>query len=793
MSDRFGQYEIIRKLATGGMAEVFLAKQTGMAGFERHVCIKRILPHLSEQQDFIDMFQDEARIAANLIHPNIAQIYDIGTEGDSHYIAMEYVRGEDLRRVYNQEVSRGRAMPFEPAAQIIMGSAAGLDFAHRHTNLDGKHLGLVHRDISPQNIIVTYDGHAKIVDFGVAKAAGKVTETRSGVLKGKYSYMSPEQASGDPVDSRTDIFALGITLYEVTTGTRLFKRENEIETLHAVIGCDVTLPTDLVPDYPEDLEYIVMRALSADPSDRYTYAGDMERDLEQFLINRGHPSGASSLATYMQDLFSEKLADEMLFGGPVWEENMTPAPSKRSKRSKRSKKTAEAPTDIKPIGEADATIIEDSAGGEKSNSRKDDPWAGMAEEWTEAQGVDRDATETQGASENNPSIASQVMSSPLSSPIILNPAHRSPLSAYFFMILLVIGAFGSASVAGYLFATTRQNHGLSQNSGTLLVDSEPRVAWVKFEGDGANKLNARYQNFITPFNITEGLPVGHNLKAKFSWKDKTSVLVVIPAVESSMVPPPLFASKPDHNQAAQTQTSLRLISVPSGASIFVDNKKLDIKTPAFIPIKGGESHTIEYQLDGYSSRSEKVYVEAGKVRIVEFQLYPTSSATKTKETPPAPAPQVAQPGPKPKASPQVRPKKKPATLSITAPLKLKVYVGKRYLGDTPIHNLSLAAGTHNLRFRHSGEGLSFNRKVRLTSAKSEHLDIQLRKGRLMVNARPWAWVQIGKKPAAESPFNKELWEGTYKVIIECGKTRQHHDQTVTIVPGSTKRVKVKCK
>ncbi len=317
MSERFGNYEILRKIATGGMAEVFLAKQTGIGGFERLVCIKRILPHLGEQEDFINMFQDEARIAANLVHPNIAQIYDIGRVQGSYYIAMEYVKGEDLRRIYNQEVARGRAMPLEPAAQIIMGAAAGLDIAHRQTSIDGRPLSIVHRDVSPQNILVTYDGHVKIVDFGVAKASGKLAETRIGVLKGKYSYMSPEQAAGDPIDARTDIFALGITLYEVTTGVRLFKRETELETLHAVIDCKVTKPSEIVPRYDREFEQIVMRALAHDPDERYQTANELMRELEKFIVKRGQATGASSLGPYMQDLFAEKLADDMLLGGPA--------------------------------------------------------------------------------------------------------------------------------------------------------------------------------------------------------------------------------------------------------------------------------------------------------------------------------------------------------------------------------------------------------------------------------------------------------------------------------------------
>ena len=284
MGETFGNYELLRRIATGGMAEVFLAKQRGIGGFERLVCIKRILPHLAVQQDFVTMFMDEARIAASLVHPNIAQIYEVGRVDDAHYIAMEYVRGEDLRHVYNEEVARGRAMPAGPAAQIAMGAACGLDHAHRQTTIDGRPLEIVHRDVSPQNVLVTFDGHVKLVDFGVAKAVGKAAETKAGVLKGKYSYMSPEQAAGETVDARTDVFALGVTLYEVTTGQRLFRRDNEIETLHAVIACEVPPPSAVLPGYDPELEAVVVRALAREAAARFQSAGDLAQALERFLL-----------------------------------------------------------------------------------------------------------------------------------------------------------------------------------------------------------------------------------------------------------------------------------------------------------------------------------------------------------------------------------------------------------------------------------------------------------------------------------------------------------------------------
>ena len=216
--ENYGEYQLIKKLATGGMAQIYLARQQGLEGFEKLLVVKRILPHLAENEDFIKMFLDEARIAARLNHPNIVQIFNLGSQDDTFFIAMEYIHGEDVRRVWKRADQAGKDLPVPMVCRIIMDAAAGLDYAHKKTDQVGKPLGIVHRDISPQNILVTFEGGVKVVDFGIAKAADQATVTKSGVLKGKYSYMSPEQASGQKIDHRTDIFALGTVLYELLTG-----------------------------------------------------------------------------------------------------------------------------------------------------------------------------------------------------------------------------------------------------------------------------------------------------------------------------------------------------------------------------------------------------------------------------------------------------------------------------------------------------------------------------------------------------------------------------------------------
>ena len=225
---RFGKYTLLRKLAMGGMAELFLALQKSVAGFEKLLVIKRILPAMNRDRAFIDMLLHEARIAATLTHANIVQIFDVGQVDGTYYIAMEHVHGEDLRGIVRQMRKKGVIeFPLEHAIEIMLGVTSGLSYAHEKRDLDGSPLNIVHRDISPQNVVVTFSGDVKIVDFGIAKSDTKMTiETQSGKLKGKVPYMSPEQARGEAIDARSDVFAVGVMLFELTTGRRLFKGQS---------------------------------------------------------------------------------------------------------------------------------------------------------------------------------------------------------------------------------------------------------------------------------------------------------------------------------------------------------------------------------------------------------------------------------------------------------------------------------------------------------------------------------------------------------------------------------------
>ena len=307
----FGKYALQRKLAEGGMAEVFLARQGGpdsIGGFEKLVVIKRILPALSKEESFLKMFLNEARVAARLNHPNIVQIWDLGRIEELYFIAMEYVHGEDLREMF-QRADQKHVHPSQGLiCRVLADTLAGLHYAHTRVSPEGKPLGLVHRDVSPQNVIVTYEGSIKLVDFGIAKATRATSEqTQAGLFKGKFAYMSPEQSRGQPVDARSDVFSVGILLWELLTWRRLFKRPTEMATLIAVAEDEIPSPRSIDPSVPEPLEKIVMRALRRPLDERYASAQDMRADLETLIRDMRWEADALHLARFMRDLFVDKL------------------------------------------------------------------------------------------------------------------------------------------------------------------------------------------------------------------------------------------------------------------------------------------------------------------------------------------------------------------------------------------------------------------------------------------------------------------------------------------------------
>jgi len=297
-----GKYRLIRRLGVGGMGDVYLARVEGLAGFEKHVAVKLLHEHLVGEEMVMESFLAEARLAANLSHANIAQLYDLGQSDGMYFIAMEYVSGLDLRALMAEAAKRDERLPIPLCCHVVARLCDGLDHAHRKRDAAGRPLKLVHRDVSPSNCLVSFSGEVKLIDFGIAKAAGENSRTRTGMIKGKTAYLSPEQVQGWSLDRRSDVFSVGIVLYELLCGPRPFAGESELSVMEAIRDVRYLPPGDLDPDLPPGLSAIVTRALAKDPQARYQWASEMVTDLEGYLFSRGELISARDVAEFIKGL-----------------------------------------------------------------------------------------------------------------------------------------------------------------------------------------------------------------------------------------------------------------------------------------------------------------------------------------------------------------------------------------------------------------------------------------------------------------------------------------------------------
>jgi eukaryotic-like serine/threonine-protein kinase len=306
MAQQQQRYKVLEKIASGGMAEVFRAESAGLEGFKKTVAIKRVLPHLSEKKQFIGMFLDEARVSAQLSHSNCVQVFDIGVGDNTYFIVMEYVDGADLKGVIEHRRKSSTPFPVEEACLICVRICEGLSYAHELTDNSGESLHIVHRDMSPPNVLITRFGEVKIVDFGLAKANSQLEKSEPGIIKGKFSYLSPEAAQGLPVDAKTDIFAVGIILWELLAGRRLFMGETDLETVRMVQQARVPPIRQFNPKVSVELERVMMRALAGDPAARYQTARDFGRDLNNMLFHMGRAVSSFDIAQLVEPIRLER-------------------------------------------------------------------------------------------------------------------------------------------------------------------------------------------------------------------------------------------------------------------------------------------------------------------------------------------------------------------------------------------------------------------------------------------------------------------------------------------------------
>jgi len=303
-----GRYRILSELGRGGMSNVFLAVASGPGGVNKLVVLKALLPDLATEGYALSMFMDEARLAAQLNHPNVVQTYEVGTEGDRHVIVMEYLEGQSMSACVRRAAAEGNPIPIPLQLRIIINALDGLHYAHELSGYEGASLQLVHRDISPQNVFVTYDGQVKVLDFGIAKATSASTHTAAGVMKGKIAYMAPEQIVGGAVDRRADLYSVGCMLWAAATGVKLWKDTPDVQIMRRAISGDIPTPQSVNPECDDDLNAIVLKALAREPDDRYATALELQHDLEVYVERFGAAAKQKEIARCVSTLFADTRA-----------------------------------------------------------------------------------------------------------------------------------------------------------------------------------------------------------------------------------------------------------------------------------------------------------------------------------------------------------------------------------------------------------------------------------------------------------------------------------------------------
>ncbi len=568
-----GQYYIMEKIAQGGMAEIYKGLAYDVHGInQKAVCIKKILSHLSADKDFIGSIIDEAKLAVKLVHGNIAQTYDLGKVGDDYYMVMEYVDGATLSQINKRCIKDGKLIPVHILAYFISEIASGLDYMHRRTDEDGRLLHIVHRDISPQNIMVSYSGTVKIIDFGIAKAAFKAGPTESGILKGKFAYMSPEQAYGDAIDHRSDIYSLGIILHEMLTGKRLFKASDSRQTIRNVRRAQVELPSALRSGLSEDIDRIVMKALAKDRRLRYSYASDLRDELTKYL-HKHHPGfKPSDAAAFVQELFSEEIAEQR----PLEADSKTPALI-----IDRTNSALVDEDQFEVTGAAKAPVdLEEFMIDEESMRRPEEGEEG--------------AVRAEGPYEfEETSVTSGIRRSPLRQALLYG-------GGITLIGLIIIGA-----VALWKFRGTKPTPAAALAE--VMVVAEPPDALVMLDGRPVGRGSP-----VSIKNVEPG--VEHKLRVV-----KDGYLTHDRTIELKRGE--FLSVNVDLRTAALPIADLEIVSTPPGATVFMDDRETKLRTPTTVEgIDVKKPHTIGLYLEGYKFWTKEVELKAGQVKSFDVVL-----------------------------------------------------------------------------------------------------------------------------------------------------------------------------
>ncbi len=631
----FGKYLLIDRVSVGGMAEVFKAITVGVSGFQKILAIKRVLPNVAEDDEFIKMFVDEANIAGQLHHANIAQIYDLGVVNDAYFIALEYVEGKDLRAIFDRQKKTRKRLPVEMALFIAAEILGGLDYAHRKTDATQQPLNIVHRDVSPPNILLSHEGEVKLIDFGIAKAARKISKTQAGILKGKFGYMSPEQVRGLPIDGRSDVFSVGIVLYEMLAARRLFVGDTDFATLEKVRGMEITPPSHYNDQIPPEVDAMVMRALERDMNKRYASALDMQHDLQRYLYKQETIFTQHALSAWMKENFKQDLdratqlvekVEKLDFNHLGIDLAALEQASVRSLRTEsvapREKSEIEEPVEIasdvvpakKPGKEKERKAeekkpVEESPKSQKTGSK---PITQPRKKPTRLARTKEKSSPLPVFSEENedkPLINDEQEIGPFISPTLLGGILTVLLA-----MLILVGWFLVENVEEKIITL-----GTPGESGTVIFNANRVDTVVRVDGQ---------EICITPCKIVD-YPVGEH-EAVF---EKSGFL-------ADRVP---FRIKNDRQEkvfgglyeAGMAPAVLLVQSEPSGAEVWLNNKPAPGPTPTVIKdVKAGVPHTLKVTATGYKDEILSVVLEKEAFHTTSLVLSPLSPSARVISEPP---------------------------------------------------------------------------------------------------------------------------------------------------------------
>ncbi len=832
------RYTILGKLATGGMSEVYLARQSGPSGFSKILVLKVILPHLCEDPEFVSMFHNEAKLAALLNHPNVVQIFDFSVSEEAHFMAMEYIDGQDLGRIVDKLDQDGTELPESEALRIISDACGALEYAHSFTDPGGTHLEIIHRDISLDNILVTYSGQVKLVDFGIAKARNVESHTAVGTLRGKFNYMAPELLEGKKLDNRVDIFAIGVVLYRALVGQMPFLGDNHAQLINAIMHKTPPAPRDVKPELPEELERIILRALAKDRNERYSRAGEVQIDLEAYLLGAGKAVMPYHLAQFMGKVFppgSDTARERYRKLAGI----TTSTPGEKVKPKPRDERptTPVARQTKDPSSLLFNTVTDESEGDQASMdtakmleastmiAAEEDLVAELVLDDGDMLEDDLDGVPMPGDHLRDTARSANAPTSVFSRAMGETPVHADeptlPVDVEALADLHTAeldGALDTIRTGTALPHNFRAEHGLL-NEDTPVDDlagfgplkqvstsDEPtRVQDARIfdqvhgdvhpDEDETAIINGAVTT-STAEMITPELPDA----VTTSSAEMAVPLSGTPATITQDVP----AQPPEKKGSPMifVLLGLLLLGGGGGAAYYFGFHKKSV-TPGDKPIvvtereDGGAPPPAEDQGapppaedQGAPPPEDAAPASPDSAAPPPDSAPPPKPDMKARKKPPRPKPdmRVRKKPPRPKPDMRVRkpppPRPKTGQLSVSCTLSGEVLNGRKKLGKLPLRGATLRPGSHRILVRSRRLGYAIYRTVNIKAGGHQRLSIAPRKGTLILKVRPWAKVTLDGKSLGTTPLPpKKVYEGFHVLVLTNDNLKVKKRMRVKVEPG----------